>query len=248
MPTLSHEQTRFFREQGYFRLSGVLDSSQIERLRKFVIAEKAKEDEIRRAQKIGNSVVKMYGLYERAPELMNELLLANPKLTEPLQSLLGPNVVLVTNRHNHAAVNDAEGTKAESRLHRDILQPTRGLVTAAVYLEESTIDNGCTYIVPGSQYLPFVGVSQENGGGTWMDEHSEYEGLLDQALPVPMQDGDVLFFDGLAFHTVGQNTTDKTRTSMTFGFRSADELDFKPDESRQIIIAGTQIYRGNDLN
>lgn len=156
-------------------------------------------------------------------------------------------VVFVKNRHNHATINDAEATKSESRLHRDILQPTRGLITAAVYLEDATVENGCTHIVPSSQSLPFVGVPQENGGGTWMDEHDEYAGLAEQALPVPMRAGSVLLFDGLSFHSVGQNLGGGTRTSVTLGFRAADELDFAPDNLRQVLIGGEQLYRGNDL-
>jgi ectoine hydroxylase-related dioxygenase (phytanoyl-CoA dioxygenase family) len=246
MSSLSHEQTRFFRDQGYFKLTSIIDDEQTERLRRFVASEKEKEDRLRVAQGLGGGAVKMYGLYERNKALIRDLI-SNPKLIEPLQSLLGPNVVFVTNRHNHATANDAEGTMAEFRLHRDILQPTRGLVTAAVYLEDSSTDNGCTYIVPGSQYLPYVGVSQESGGGTWMDEHPEYEGLLGQALPVPMPKGGVLLFDGLAFHTVGQNTSGRTRMSLTLGFRSTDELDANPDDKRQVVVTGKHTYRGNDL-
>lgn len=242
---LNHEQSRFFRTAGYFRLLNVLTPFETAELREFVLAEKAKEDEQRQAE--GKPpVVKMYGLYDRNPMLV-ESLIKNEKLVGALTSLLGPNVVFVTNRHNHATVNDSHGTKGEARLHRDILQPTRGLLTAALYLEESTIENGCTNIVPGSTELPYVGVPQPNGGGTWMDEHEEYSGLADQALPVPMPEGSVLLFNGLAFHGVGHNQTDKTRISMTFGFRSVDELSYDPDVAREVLVSGQYIYRGNDL-
>ncbi|MBV2156804.1 hypothetical protein [Kitasatospora sp. SUK 42] len=52
--------------------------------------------------------------------------------------LLGPNVVYVLNRHNQGSVN-APGTR-EVRLHRDILQPTRGLLTAVVYFEDAAVE------------------------------------------------------------------------------------------------------------
>jgi ectoine hydroxylase-related dioxygenase (phytanoyl-CoA dioxygenase family) len=80
-----------------------------------------------------------------------------------------------------------------------------------------------------------------------MDEHHEYDGLADQALAVPMPEGGVLLFNGLAFHSVGHNRSGRTRISMTFGFRAADELDANPDDARQIIVAGAHIYRGNDI-
>ena len=119
-------------------------------------------------------------------------------------------------------------------------------MTAAVYLQDSTVDNGATRVVPGSHNLPYVGVPQANGGGTWMSEHEEYAGLEGQAVPVPMKEGDVLLFNGTLFHGVGHNPSGQTRTSMTLGFRSVDELDAKPDDARQILVSGQYIYRGND--
>ncbi|MFI6116940.1 phytanoyl-CoA dioxygenase family protein [Kitasatospora sp. NPDC051164] len=132
------------------------------------------------------------------------------------------------------------------RLHRDILQPTRGLLTALVYLEDATVDTGCTWIIPGSHQAPCVGVPQPGGGGTWLDEHPELAYLGDQAVPVPVPAGGVLLFDATVFHTVGPNACTSTRAGVVLGYRSADELDAHPDPDRQIVVAGEQLYRGND--
>ena len=212
---LTHAQTQFFQDQGYLRLLEVLSKDEVSALRKFVQGEKHRED----ARRVSGEkpVVKLYGLYGRNPGLMSSLI-RHPRLVPVLWSLLGPNVVFVTNRHNHGTINDAEGTKDEARLHRDILQSTRGLVTVAVYLEDSTPANGCTHFLPGSHRLPYVGIPQADGGGTWMDEHEEFSGLLDQAIPVAMPAGSMLAFNGLAFHGVGLNTSGLTRTSITLGF------------------------------
>lgn len=240
---LSHEQVRFFRQQGYFRLPNVFDASETEDLRRFVSEQTAQAD-AEQFRRVGNATLKLYGLYDRDPERIARVI-KNPILVDALQSLLGPNVVFVKNRHNHATVNNQRGEPAEG-LHRDILQPTRGLVTAAVYLQEATIENGATRIVPGSHDLPYVGVPQTDGGGTWMHEHEEFNGLEDQALSVPMLEGGVLLFNGLTFHGVGANHSGQPRMSMTLGYRAADELDFAPDQKRQILVAGEYLYRGND--
>lgn len=234
MNELNPEQVRFFRNSGYIKLPDILSEKEVSELRDYLDTELDKQ-----------STNKLYRLYERNPQLIHRLI-THPKLLEPLRSILGPNILFVKNRHNHMTRNDANSTQKDTRLHRDILQPTRGLLTALVYLEESTIDNGCTHIIPGSLYFPYVGVPQPDGGGTWMDEHDEYNGLLDQALPVPMPAGGVLLFDGLVFHKVGLNKTKGQRRSLTLGFRSVDELDFKPDYTRQILVCGKIIYRGND--
>lgn len=238
---LSHEQARFYRDQGYYRLTNVFNSLQTAEMRQFIQHE---ADQNEGVSDPANPNKKLYGLYDRNPELMSRVI-GNQALAGALQSLLGPNVVFVKNRHNHATINNRQGAPAEG-MHRDILQPSRGLMTAAVYLQDSTVDNGATRVVPGSHNLPYVGVPQVDGGGTWMAEHEEYAGLEDQAVPVPMSEGDVLLFNGTLFHGVGHNPTGATRMSMTLGFRSVDELDAAPDDTRQIIVSGQQIYRGND--
>ncbi|MFJ3221625.1 phytanoyl-CoA dioxygenase family protein [Kitasatospora sp. NPDC086801] len=234
-PVLTEQQARHFRDLGYLRLP---DAGLPQRLLDDV-AEAVRA----RAARLPAGRAKVYRLYQHDRALMHRLV-AHPALTGPLTALLGPNVVYVLNRHNQGSLN-APGAQ-EVRLHRDILQPTRGLLTAVVYFEDATVETGCTWIVPGSHRAPYVGVPQPDGGGTWMDEHPELADLADQAVPVPVPAGGVLLFDGTLFHTVGANTGGTTRTSAVLGYRSADELDAHPDLDRQVVVAGAQLYRGND--
>lgn len=236
-------QEWMFDQAGYYVLRGVLGPDEVLELRAWI----TDLDLSRRASLLPNETAsaKIYDLYRRNPETMQKLI-SNPKLVAALTRLLGPNVVFVTNRHNQASVNTSQMTSTEARLHRDILQHSRGLLTAAVYLDRSTVENGATRIIPGSHRLANVGVTQPGGGGTWMDEHDVFAGLEDQAVPVPLEAGDVLLFNGMCFHSVGQNTTAGSRASIILGFRSADELDASPDEQRQVVVAGGHTYRGND--
>ncbi|MEV8634354.1 phytanoyl-CoA dioxygenase family protein [Streptosporangium sp. NPDC051023] len=230
--TLNDLQVRHFRDSGYLRLPGVLGPDDCHRLATFVADQH---------QAAGGG--KLYGLLDRDPLAIGGLI-AHPRLIGPLTSLLGPNIVYITNRHNHATLNPPGQT--ENRLHRDILQWTRGVLTVVVYLEEATVGNGATQIIPGSHYLPSMGVPQLDGGGTWMDEHDRYAGLDAQALPVPVAAGDALIFDGLVFHTAGTNSGRGTRASLTLGYRSIDELDRRPAPEDQVLVAGEFSYRGNN--
>ena len=239
---LTHEQARHYRNQGYYRLIDAFDKDETAEIRAFINEEADKQRSLGKA--LAGPALKMYGLYDRNPALMHKVV-SNKVLLGALESLVGPNIVFAKNRHNHATINNHVGEPAEG-LHRDILQPTRGLVTAALYLQDSTIENGATRIIPGSHELPYVGVPQVNGGGTWMAEHEEYQGLEDQAMSVTMPEGSVLLFNGLAFHGVGRNSSGEERMSVTLGFRSSDELDAKPDQERQLLVRGEHIYRGND--
>nr|WP_202447221.1 phytanoyl-CoA dioxygenase family protein [Streptomyces sp. SID5468] len=232
---MTEQQARHYRDLGYLRLPDPgLPRDLLDDVAEMVRA---------RAARLPAGQTKVYRLYQHDPALMHRLV-AHPALTGPLTTLLGPNLVYVLNRHNQGSLN-APGAQKD-RLHRDILQPTRGLLTAVVYLEEATVQTGCTWIVPGSHRAPYVGVPQPDGGGTWMDEHPELADLTDQAVPVPVPAGGIFIFDGTAFHTAGPNTGSTTRTSVVLGYRAADELDAHPDLDRQIVVAGTHLYRGND--
>lgn len=232
---LSEQQARLFRDLGYLRLP----DPGLPRDLLHDVAEVVRS----RAARLPAGQAKVYRLYQHDRALLHRLV-AHPALTGPLTALLGPNVVYVLNRHNQGSLN-APGAQ-EPRLHRDILQSTRGLLTAVLYFEDATVETGCTWIVPGSHRAPYVGVPQPDGGGTWMDEHPELADLIDQAVPVPVPAGGVLLFDGTVFHTVGPNAGGSTRTSAVLGYRSADELDAHPDPDRQVVVAGAQLYRGND--
>ena len=56
---------------------------------------------------------------------------------DSLESLLGPNIELITNRHNHATLNPP--SRGYTGLHRDVLQWSRDIVTVIFYLEEATV-------------------------------------------------------------------------------------------------------------
>ena len=108
------------------------------------------------------------------------------------------------------------------------------------------MENGATHIIPVSHNLPYVGVPQQIDGCTWLKNHIQFTGMDNQALPVPAHEGDILLFNVLTFHGVGENISGKTRRSITLGFRSVDELDYNLDTSRQLLVSGKYIYRGND--
>lgn len=235
---LSQEQVRFFRHSGYIKLPWCVPEATVNDMRRVV------GDCLRaRKEPIGydnqGRAVRVSNVLERDPIFRQ--VFTSDTILDPLESLLGPNIELALNRHNHATITPKD--LPFPRLHRDVLQWTRSVVTVIVYLEQSTTENGCTEIIPGSHYLPFVGTP--NNGGTWMDEHSVYADLMEQALPIPMPSGGILIFDSLAFHRVGVNRTDSLRMSVTMAYHSVDELSGISDPHR-LLVRGERLYRGND--
>jgi ectoine hydroxylase-related dioxygenase (phytanoyl-CoA dioxygenase family) len=236
---LSQEQIRFFRHAGYLKLREALSFELVEQMREVIKAQETSEAEPLRRNG-ANQVARLDNILSRDPVFIK--VFTSDVILQPLQSLLGPNIELALNRHNHATFNRSGDSAI--RLHRDVLQWSRGVVSAFVYLDPSTEETGCTHLIPGSQFLPFIGTP--NNGGTWMDEHSVFFDLIDQAVPVPMSQGGILLLDSLVFHTAGQNRTPHTRLSVCCAFHSIDELSGLESDPKKLLVCGQRLYRGND--
>ncbi|CAN5753199.1 hypothetical protein BH10CHL1_BH10CHL1_34810 [soil metagenome] len=160
-----------------------------------------------------------------------------PSLVAVLQDLLGPHVDVVLNRHNHVTLRPPGVAQLE--WHRDAANWSRPIVSAVFYLEDSTLENGCTWVLPGSHHMLAYHARLEGHGR--MDSLAR---LGQQALPVLAKAGDVLLFNGLLLHGAGANHTEATRMSMTLGYHAVDELGL-PEEKHKSLITGERILRHN---
>jgi len=233
--SLTPEQVRFFRDAGYLKLAGRLPDHLLQELKAEVERETRAEAEPVKRDRHGR-VVRLSSLWERGGVYRDALACA--EVLDPLEALLGPNIELILNRHNHACLRLADDGTAY--LHRDILQWSRSIVTVLFYLEETNLENGCTQLVPGTHLLPgrpALPLEQ--------DEEVLRTGLLEQALPVPMPAGGLLVLDSLVYHGAGPNRTPGSRISLTAGYHSVDELAGAPDP-RRVLVRGRRLYMGND--
>ena len=232
---LSPEQVWLFRHNGYLKLPNVLPQERVAGLKAAILADVAQEAEpvVRDAE---GRVVRLSRLLGRDPIFRETV--SDERVLTPLTALLGPHIEVVLNRHNHATLNLAG--KVDT-FHRDVVQWTRGLVTVIFYLEATTLENGCTLVVPGSHIWP--GVSTLHN--LQKEDAVRETGLLEQAVPVPMPAGGMLAIDSLIFHRIGENVTDQSRMSMTVGYHSVDEL-LGPEQPKRLLVQGERIYMGND--
>jgi len=181
-------------------------------------------------------IVRISQIWDREP-LFQEVA-ARSEVLDALETVLGPDIVLIKNRHNHATLNLAGGRG--DYWHRDVSHWTRSIVTIIYYLEDAPVERGCTHVIPGTHRLPYFPRAAFHEARQYLDP-----GLLDQAVPVPMEAGRMLLINSLVLHRIGTNETPHSRMSMTFGYHSADELDDAPSPKR-VLVRGSQPYSGND--
>jgi ectoine hydroxylase-related dioxygenase (phytanoyl-CoA dioxygenase family) len=226
--------TVFFHTAGYLRVPGLLGLSRVERLRAVAsqIAADGDHPHVRRTPEKTriDQVVSVDPAYL-------ETALSGP-VVEALAPVLGPNIELVENRHNHLTIYRTPGT---DRLHRDILQWSRSLLTVLLYLSDCTDLASATQVVPGSHLWPCLG--QPNNGGTWMEEVAPYASLCDQAVAAPTRAGDAVLMHGQLYHAGGGASSARPRIVLTLAFRSVDELATDPPRHCH-LVRGQRIHRG----
>jgi len=184
---------------------------------------------------VGARVLRLSKVLTRDPVFATAA--SSAKLIAILQDLLGPNVDVVLNRHNHVTLRPPGAAQLE--WHRDVANWSRPIISAVFYLEDSTFENGCTWILPGSHHM--LAYHAQLSGHARMDS---LDRLGHQAVPVPASAGDVLLMNGLAIHGAGANHTNATRMSMTLGYHAADELGSR-EEPEKLLLAGERVLRHN---
>lgn len=109
---------------------------------------------------------------------------------------------------------------AEVRPHRDatFVRSKRSGPTGACLglwwaLENSTLDNGCLWAVPGSHRdeVSIRFVLNDARDGTCFEGEDPHEYPLDAYVPLPMQQGDLVLLHGSVVHMSKDNTSEKSR-------------------------------------
>lgn len=237
--TPSDEDIWHFQHSGYYVVPQTLPEALIARLnaatdrelaavREPIVWEKGDgrdSRDIRRLSKI----------LQRDPVFMEAA--TQPFLLDALEIALGPNIDLLTNKHNHLMVRPPQSGIVPWHSGEEAYEPT--LVTALIYLEESTIENGCVRIVPGSHHRPFRQQRRYPGG----DFHTH--ALYYRALPVPMPRGGILIFNDSCFHGADVNRSPHSRRSMTLGYRAHDAHDVSKEDPEKVLVRGERTYTGH---
>jgi ectoine hydroxylase-related dioxygenase (phytanoyl-CoA dioxygenase family) len=237
---LTYEQLDFFRRVGYLKLLNRVPPQLLTELT--VAVRKDFENPSGKVQQNAEGrTTKIYDLFGRGAPYT--ALIRLPALLNAMESILGPNVEFSLFRHNHATLNEPGEHPARARLHRDAFQWSHTSASVILYLQDSTISNGCTRLIPGSHFFPFEG-TPDKGAGTRLSDHPQWSGFVEQELPVPMPAGGILIFDGGLFHSLGINGSNDTRISVTLSYSAVDELAQARSSGGSVIVRGKYVAGG----
>lgn len=144
-------------------------------------------------------------------------------LASPLLQLLGEGACLSQVHHNCIMTKQPQYSTATG-WHRDSRYwnfQRAALISSWLALRNETVENGCLLVIPGSHRIS-VEPEQLDAAQFLRSDADANQALLAQAIPVPLQQGDVLLFHSNLFHAAGKNHTGQTKFSMVFTYRSAD--------------------------
>ena len=155
----------------------------------------------------------------------------HPSLGEVIAEVLGPEAVFSGDFHLRPKL--PESTLTSFPWHQDsqyygAITEHLHIITAWVPLVDTDEQNGCLWIIPGSQRWGLLKGARGADQNIRTFEDVERRGT---PVPVPMKRGDALIFSNLTFHASNLNLTKKVRWSMDVRYYARrDEAQMNPNE------------------
>lgn len=233
MTRLSNEQKAQWQEQGFLVLREVYSPEESKTLA--VLAEDLAlgrrpfpQKHIELNAKVSAGVVQAEGLAAmhkiHHPHLFNADFLArvrDPRVVDVVEELLGPDLLGIPSLFIFKPPRIGMGFPwHQDKAFFDQIFVTDTTVATSQAVDPSTVENGCLWVIPGS-----------HREGVWQHDEqeeihqSEYRQARDvdegRAVPVEMDPGDVLFFQGYLLHKSTQNQSANFRRCYVAHYLSA---------------------------
>lgn len=257
---LSPENIRFYKDAGYLIAPGLVDKEEISALKqetaKIFRGERGPIEGLIKIDdhESDSDVLKKY-VAIHFPHKISAVIkasLTHQKIVDVLTGIVSPNVKCMQ------SMLFVKGPgKAGQAWHQDeyyIPTRDRSLVGVWIAIDDASIENGCLWIIPGSNHPGYMRPRVVNNSDEYADEDTiDVAGYAeDSIIPVEVKSGSVVFFNGYTLHSSKRNkTADCFRTALVNHYMSAESMlpwdqDGKlkaTEDLRDIImIAGTDPY------
>lgn len=239
---LTADQCSFWEENGYLAIDGTLDQTEVEGLQSALDGLTAQASTLTEStdrfklQAFGDSgggraVQQIAEPHEVGAEWM--ALARDPRILDIVEDLLGPNILLY---YSMLMMKPArQGFRAP--WHQDFaffVHDRAALLAVQLYLDDSTLENGCVHVVPGSHKLGLLNHFRD-GRFTEMVE-SDTSGFDAESVPIPVKAGGMALWHSLTLHSSPPNRSVSPRRAIVFEYKdpSARLLggSFSPNEVR----------------
>jgi ectoine hydroxylase-related dioxygenase (phytanoyl-CoA dioxygenase family) len=238
---ITEEDLWYFKTTGFYKVRETLPSDLVDQLNEVTSRQIANMREPivweEKGARKPENVRRLSKIFLRDPVYFEAV--SHPIILDALEGIIGPNVEVLTNKHNHVMVRPSGSYPVPWHAGEEPYDHT--LITGLIYLEESTIENGCIRIVPGSHNRPFLKPRRpQQQRDNFYNSDNYY-----RAVPIPMPRGGVLLFNDCCYHGSDTNGSDHSRRSMTVAYRAHDAHDVIKDDPEKILVRGEKVYTGH---
>ncbi|MEM6393677.1 MAG: phytanoyl-CoA dioxygenase family protein [Planctomycetota bacterium] len=232
---LTESEVRFYQDEGYLYLGGLVKAEAVEAVRQEVLGVieghfGITEDDLRHATSASDKL-RQSNQYLKG-SLLEELISGEPIKTVASQIIGGPAHVYLP----FTAVK-AGGGGGMFHFHQDNNytnhEPALGSINIWVALVDMSPDNGCLQVVPRSHKDGQLASHNSDDG----DGHQQLEVDPLTCLPVRMRAGDAVAFTRWTVHGSGPNTTDQARVAYALQFHRDDVswIDKETNEKKLLL-------------
>lgn len=242
--TLSDEQLRQFREEGYLVIPDLLSPQEVQKTREgftrliseagpegkhpsglIVNYEKSFDLTGKTAEQREIGLRKLQNFAERDAKFWDQV--RHPRITALLDDVLGPGAQLL---QSMALVKPPEIGVAKD-WHQDVayfpVTPLNEVVGFWIAIDDATLENGCMEVVPRSHKLGLV--QHVQGPTGWRLPDPTVALYRDRVLKLPMKAGSSLLFSSLVFHFTDHNRSKLRRRALQYHYVSARTRAVNPE-------------------
>ncbi|MCU0514315.1 MAG: phytanoyl-CoA dioxygenase family protein [Anaerolineae bacterium] len=262
LPATGLDEAAFFKENGYLVVEKALTLAEVDELRRETVS-------ICRGERGSVRGIVPHSPDENDDEVMRQYLcihfphkispvmhhyLAHPALVNVLTQVVGPNVKCMQSM----LFIKAAGKPGQAWHQDEDFIPTRdrSLIGAWIALDDATVDNGCLWVLPGSHKPGILWEMQQQNDPRFdcTDESFGFPYRDEDAVPVEVPAGSIVFFNGYLLHRSLPNTRSSGyRRVLVNHYMSAESLlPWLPSSSGKrialtdyrdiILVAGTDPY------
>ncbi len=175
-------------------------------------------------------------------------LVSHPRVLDAVESVLGPNI-MVWNSHWFPKF---PGDRAYVSWHQDAtywgLSPAN-VTTAWIALSESTVENGCLRVVPGTHKPPLLPQRETYAPDNMLSRGQEIAVKVDEATAVdlPLHAGEFSLHHIGIVHGSGPNKSATPRIGLAVRYISPDVVQSGSERDLVLLVRGKDDYRNFEV-
>lgn len=229
---LTKRNVEFYNERGFLIAPSILDVPEIDVLKKEAVeifrGNRGHVDGLTDVKGLPDEAVLKKYVAIHFPHKISPVIrehLSHPGIVRILEGIISPNVKCMQSMF----FVKGPGKAGQSWHQDEFYIPTRdrSLTGAWIAIDDATIDNGCLWIIPGSQRAGSLLRRVPNGSSEYADVDTvDVSGYTaGDLLPVEVKSGSVVFFNGYTLHSSLRNkTADCFRMALVNHYMSAESM------------------------